>query len=292
MRRYHPPSASLSLGTARSAENTFRRRLQRCLLVWAGVSSLIASAAAQELSFEQIKQTEMAALDRGIATQQQIDGLDDERTLLAHEYRNGLKHLSKVNTYNQQLRDTIQQQQEEIQLVKDQIQRIGSLERDIVPLMVDMLDALENFIALDLPFLSEERQKRVSKLRALMSDNNIANSEKYRRILEAYQIENDYGRTIEAYDRKLASESEDDTLGQTVIFLKIGRLAYFYQTVDGEQTFRWSSRRQDWELLDSGDNRAVQTAIAMAKERIPSNLLLIPLEIPASEADVSARGTF
>jgi len=258
------------------------------LFVSCVVLALSVGTLAQEVSLDQIKQMELAALKQGVATQESINSLDDERTALANDYRNTLKHLSKVNTYNQQLRDTIQQQDEEAQLLQDQIERIGSLEQNIVPLMVDMLDALENFIALDVPFLLEDRQNRVKVLRRLLSDNNLANSEKYRRILEAYQIENDYGRTIEAYDRKLNGNDQE----KMVTYLKIGRLAYFYQTFDGEQTYRWSSISQAWELLNDSDNQSVQTAIAMAKERLPSDLLLVPIEIPHDSARVSAGEMF
>ncbi len=244
-------------------------------------------ASAQQTSLQQITQVELTALEQGVKTQEKINALDDEQTVLANQYRNTLKDLSNVQTYNRQLRDTIQQQEAEKSLVQDQIERVGSLEQDIVPLMVEMLDALENFIDLDIPFLLDERKHRVVRLRELMSDPNLANSEKYRRILEAYQIENDYGRTIEAYDRKL----NNDTSAATVTYIKIGRIAYFYQTQDGQHTFRWSSISNTWEKLDSSENKAVRTAIAMAKERIPSDLLLVPIEVtPALDSRQTVGG--
>ena len=244
-------------------------------------------ASAQQTSLQQITQVELTALEQGVKTQEKINALDDEQTVLANQYRNTLKDLSNVQTYNRQLRDTIQQQEAEKSLVQDQIERVGSLEQDIVPLMVEMLDALENFIDLDIPFLLDERKHRVVRLRELMGDPNLANSEKYRRILEAYQIENDYGRTIEAYDRKL----NNDTSAATVTYIKIGRIAYFYQTQDGQHTFRWSSISNTWEKLDSSENKAVRTAIAMAKERIPSDLLLVPIEVtPALDSRQTVGG--
>lgn len=243
------------------------------------------TAMGQNTTLEQIKTIELNALEQGVNTQEKIAALDDERLILANEYRNTLKNLTNVNTYNEQLDRTIARQEQEMELVNEQIQRIGSLEQDIVPLMLEMVDALETFIALDVPFLQSERQKRVNNIRQLMNDPQLSNSEKYRRILEAYQIENDYGRTIEAYDGKL----NDDDNEPIVTFIKIGRVAYFYQTLDGEQTFRWSNALKDWQRLDSKDNAAVQTAIAMAKERIPSNLLVVPVELPLN-LNLSMRG--
>ena len=266
-----------------------RRGLIHCLLLLGllGANNLQAqNSRSQDARLQDIQAAEIAALERGAAAQETINNLDDERILLKNTYRNTLKEISNIKTYNQQLRDTVARQEEEKQLLLSQIERIGSLEQDIVPLMVDMLDALENFINLDVPFLLSERKARVGNLRNLLSDPDLANSEKYRRILEAYQIENDYGRTIEAYDSKLNGDPDS----ATVTYIKIGRLAYFYQTQNGEQTFRWSETQQTWQELADSDNKAIHTAIAMAKERIPSDLLLIPLEIPANFNTVAPRG--
>jgi len=144
--------------------------------VYAGFFLLSVMASAQQTTLNDLTDLELNALAQGAATQETINASDDEQTVLASEYRNTLNTLSNIQTYNQQLRDTIQQQQEEAALLRDQIERIGSLEQDIVPLMVEMLNALENFIELDLPFLLEDRRNRVKRLRALMSDPNLANS--------------------------------------------------------------------------------------------------------------------
>lgn len=253
-----------------------------CALVPPLMSQTTLAQETNSTTLEQIKQIELEKIEQGARTQTQIESLDEKRLNLASTYRVTLKQTSNLKKYNQQLRNTIVSQQDEMQLLQQQIGRISHLERDIVPLMTDMLDALSDFIALDTPFLYQERITRVKNLNLLFNNGNISNSEKYRRILEAYQIENDYGRTIEAYDGPLINPSNANSAQQTVTFLKVGRLAYLYQTMDKKQVFHWSTKNKAWEKLDSRYNAQVDEGIKMAREQIPSNLMFIPVEAPKS----------
>ena len=137
-----------------------------------------------------------------------IDQLDDETSRLEGQYRVTIDQLENLRKYNAQLRELIQAQETEMISVKEQIERITGIERDIVPLMFDMLVTLEEFVELDVPFLIRERRDRVRVLTDLMGRASATNAEKYRRILEAYQIENDYGRTIEAYEGNIMVNEE------------------------------------------------------------------------------------
>ncbi len=241
-----------------------------CLCLFAALSQ------AQNTTLEKIKNIEIEKIDEGARTQREIDRVDDERLQMANEYQSALTQISTLEKYNESLRQTIISQQNEKQALRDQFGQIANLERNIVPMMADMLDALENFIALDLPFLLAERTSRVENLRTLLTNGNISNSEKYRRILEAYQIENDYGRTIETYDATLDG-SED---GQLVSFLKVGRVAYLYQTIDASESYRWSAVNQQWQMLDPSFDEDIRLGIRMANEQVPSNLLFVPVAVP------------
>ena len=247
-------------------------------LILIGISS-VSLYAQPSTTLEQIKQIELANLAAGAKAQQQTEQLDDERLQLADEYRRTLKQNANLKRYNEQQRLNTLSQEKQVQSLQKQINSISHLERDIVPLMLDMLDALENFIALDLPFLLTERTDRIRKLRELMNEGNVSNSEKYRRILEAYQIENDYGRTIEVYDEELTRNNSG--VSQKVIFLKIGRIAYLYQTTDKQASYRWSAKKNQWRRLDNSYNAQITEAIKMAKEQIPSNLVSVPVIAPA-----------
>jgi len=246
-------------------------------LGWIWLAGTAVSVHAQTADFEQLKALELETLAAGAAAQQQIAQLDDQRASLANQYRNTLRQSADLDLYNQQLRDLIADQQEEAESLRRQIDNIGRLEQDMVPLMHDMLDTLQRFIALDLPFLRDEREQRLQKLRALMRNASVSNAEKFRRVLEAYQIENDYGRTIEAYDGTLHAGTPEQ---QAVTFLKVGRIALLYQTPDGAQSFRWNNDNGVWESLPARYNRQVGNGIKMAREQMTSDLLLMPVKAP------------
>ena len=234
----------------------------------------IATVAPAVAQLDQAKSTELKIAQEGATAQKTIDKLDNERDALLADYRVTLEQLGNLIEYNEQLRNLIKSQEVEMVSLKEQIERITGIERDIVPLMNNMLGALDQFVQLDVPFLINERTERVEKLKALMGDANATNAEKYRRILEAYQIENDYGRTIESYTGKLGTGEE----AKTVTYLKIGRVSFVYQSVDGSEAFVWDQDQKTWVELAGSYDTPVTIAIRMAKEQIPPDLIYVPVK--------------
>lgn len=235
----------------------------------------IGAATAQEATLDQVQQAQENWLDAGAAAQQRIDSLDDERTRLAREYRVTLNQVSRLERFNESQQKIIASQEQAMQSLREQITSVASLERNIVPLMEDMVEALDKFIRLDAPFLLEERLARVNKLRVLLVEADMSNAEKYRRIMEAYQIENDYGRTIESYQNYLDPDQPETS--PLVNFLKIGRVSFLYQTLDEKASYFWSPEERQWIPLEDGYNAPVTRGIKMANEQIPSNLLSVPV---------------
>jgi hypothetical protein len=156
-----------------------------------------------------------------------------------------------------------------------QLKEVETTSREVLPLMRRMLDTLEQFVALDLPFLPEERKKRVATLLEMMDKANVTISEKFRRIVEAYQIEMEYGRTLEAYEGKLG-EGED---ARTVQFLRVGRVALMYQTLDQKETGYWNAEKKDW-VPDDSYRSAFAKNLAVAKKLGAPDLLVVPVPAP------------
>jgi len=248
----------------------FRIRLSSLsgvLLVTASVA-IVAQAPAQTLA--EAVGTQTSANKEGQASQARIDTLSDKTDSLASEYRSTLKQIDSLKVYNTQLRELIASQEAEMASLQSQIDNVEIVERGIPPLMGQMIDALDAFVGLDVPFLQEERSKRVKGLRELMLRADVTNAEKYRRIVEAYQIENDYGRTIEHYRGTL-----DD--GKTVDFLRVGRIALVYQSLDAEATGAWNQEARSWELLDSSHRAAIKEGIRIARKQTAPDMINLPL---------------
>ncbi len=211
-------------------------------------------------------------------SQARIDGLSDKTRQMLDEYRLLTREIETLSTYNGQLKNLLLSQHNEQQSLLRQLQEIEVTQREIVPLMLNMLDSLEAFISLDTPFLAKERTQRLKRLREMMGRADVTRSEKFRRILEGFQIENEYGRTIEAYRADLGLEDRNFT----VDFLRLGRLALYYQTLDGKTTGIWDSKTKSWQSLPDRYNRTVSNGLRIARKQIAPDLLKLP--VPAPEA--------
>jgi len=213
------------------------------------------------------------------ASQERIDQLDDETQKLLTDYRRALADKESYETYAVQLEGQLESQQEEMSTIQQQLDEVETTSRSVAPLVQKMLDTLERFVALDLPFLPEERTNRITTLKDMLTRADVTVSEKYRRILEAYQVEMDYGRTIEAYEGKLGRE----TNARTVQFLRVGRVALLYQTLDGEETGYWNATTKNWDV-DNHYRHAFKQGIAVAKKTSAPEMLLIPVAAPRGAA--------
>lgn len=216
---------------------------------------------------------EQVATDRaGAASQTRVNKLDDETQRLLNDFRATVREAESLRRYNEQLELQIKSQKEEVVSIQLQIEEIERTNREIYPLMQKMIETLDQFVALDLPFLPAERATRIATLKEIMTRADVSTAEKYRRILEAYSVEMEYGRTLEAYQGKLG-EGED---AKTVDFLRVGRIALLYQTLDGDETGYWDNAQKAWEE-DGSYDEAVTHGLKVARKQVAPDLLIVPI---------------
>lgn len=231
-------------------------------------SALIAGALDNAIDTQE--QTDAAAQ----RSQQQIDELDDETRDLLIEYRQVLQEVQSLQSYNDQVEKLVDSQAQELISIEQQLENIETTQRDITPLMLRMIEVLNQFVELDIPFLPDERTQRLAELDNLMERSDINISEKYRRILEAYQVETEYGRTIEAYQ----GEIETDGAARTVDFLRIGRVNLYYLTLDERDAGVWDQATQAWHTLPRSENKAIAQGLKVARKQLPPDLLILPVK--------------
>jgi DNA-binding Lrp family transcriptional regulator len=231
---------------------------------WAQEDLLGAALAAQA-------ETDQAA----VASQERIDEIHDETQALVTRYRQALADTDSMKRYNEQLAVQVASQSKTVADMRTQLAEIENTHREVLPLMEKMVTILEQFVALDVPFLVEERTKRVTGLKDLMARADVTNSEKYRRILEAYQIELDYGRTLEAYEGTLG----EGAAKKTVQFVRLGRVTLLYQTLDGKETGYWDAPGKAW-VKDDSYAHDVKEALRVAKKQGAPDLLMLPIPAP------------
>ena len=209
------------------------------------------------------------------ASQARIDKLDDETQKLLSEYRKAVADAESYTTYSKQLEAQVASQNEEMAAINEQLLEVETTSREVSPLMQRMLDTLEQFVALDVPFLAKERNDRVEMLKAMMDRADVTISEKYRRIVEAYQVEMDYGRTIEAYEGTLGEGAD----ARTVEFLRVGRIALLYQTLDRRETGYWDADKKSW-VVDNDYRDAFEIGVGVARKARAPEMLTVPVQAP------------
>lgn len=214
------------------------------------------------------------------ASQERVNELDDETQRLLVRYRTAMGEKESIERYSDQLRLQIQSQEEDIASIERQLSEVETTAREVLPLTQKMLDTLAEFVELDMPILIEERRKRIAGLRKIMNRADVSLSEKYRRVVEAYQIEMEYGRTLEAYDGRIG-EGDD---ARTILFLRIGRVVLMYQTLDGNETGYWDANSRSW-VVDNDYRNAFKRGLGVARKQTAPDVIVAP--IPAAEESES-----
>jgi hypothetical protein len=207
-------------------------------------------------------------------SQDKIDKIDDDTADLQNRYRAVQQRIESMKLYNVQVGELVGAQRKQLGELGTKIDSATNVGREITPLLLRMLDVLDQFVQLDIPFLIEERTDRVKKLREMMQAPDVTEAEKYRRILEAYQIENDYGKTIEAYTGEFKFGEGD---ARTVNFLRVGRISLVYQTLDGEKAGAWDPQQKKWVDLSSDYLGDLTRGIRIAKKQAPPALISLPV---------------
>jgi hypothetical protein len=205
--------------------------------------------------------------------QDTINNLDSQIIFLTGEIQYLSQQLDLTNIYNRQLQELIDSQNSEIKSINEQMEALDETNRGILPKLEEMVNILAEVIEKDTPFLIEERSQRVNEIKDLLTQSNISTSEKFRRVFEAYQIENEYGRTVEAYRDEIIVDGQN----YNVEIFRLGRVGLYGRTADGDYTAMYSRSQNKWIKVKGIDDNLV-IALKIARKEIPPSLIKLPLE--------------
>ncbi len=141
------------------------------------------------------------------ASQEKINEVVDRTRTLEDQYRAINKEIDGLRVYNRLMTAQTNGQQATLEDISLSMDQVDVINRQIFPLMVKMIGGLEEMIKLDMPFLMAERTRRVETLKEIMERSDVSVAEKFRKVMEAYQIENDYGSSSEWYKEELEIDS-------------------------------------------------------------------------------------
>jgi hypothetical protein len=230
-------------------------------------------------SVDEIVTAERRRLNLAQQQQGQIDGIVEETRDAFDEYQRVLKEIYTLEVYNNVQQRLVDDQNADLAQLRESIDQVSVIERQILPLMTRMISGLEQFILLDSPFLREERLDRIEFLNALVDRSDVSVAEKFRNVMEAWQIENDYGTFNDSYSGTV----EIDGVQRQVDFLKIGRLALLFLTPDRQMAGRWNQAAGRWEYPLPDDLRDSVLAGLEMLEAGPASAALFTIPIAPPE---------
>jgi hypothetical protein len=222
---------------------------------------------------EEAIEIEASSANAAANRQSYIDNIDSEIITLIADIQFLSQQLDLTNIYNRQMQELINSQNNEITSINEQMVELDNTNRGILPKLEEMVLTLESIIQNDIPFLLDERFARIQDLKNILLQSNISTSEKFRRVFEAYQIENEYGRTIESY----RDEIDVDGIKYNVEIFRLGRVGLYARTSDGRYNAMFSKKQNQWIKQRGIDNELV-IALKIARKELPPSLLKLPVE--------------
>ena len=238
-----------------------------------GAIALTASNFAAADALSNLQKAEAKTFKASVKSQNKINSIYEQTVDLLGEYRNTVDEGDVLRGFNDHVQRMVDHQQTVIASLQNQIDGVDKVKQGVVPLMYKMIETLEKFIALDIPVSIERRKERVENLRTIMGDSNVTTSEQFRLVLEAYEIEANYGTTFEAYQGEL-------DLGDRIItadFVNMGRIALVAQSLDMKNSWVWNNDSRSWEALGDEYLKPIKEAVAMARKQLPMDLTKLPV---------------
>ncbi|MCJ8304058.1 DUF3450 domain-containing protein [Shewanella sp.] len=211
-------------------------------------------------------------------SQKKVDKYFDQAQDMVFEYGSVADERESLKSYNDYVALLVADQEASMKLIQEDINGVDTLRQGVVPLMFKMVDALEQFIALDLPFNQETRVERVNNLKLLLNSAEVTLAEKFRLILDAYSIEREYGSFVAVKTGQLELNGKD----VLVDFFNLGRVALYAQSLDQKSAWMFNDETKAWDELDESYLRELTKGIRIARKQGAPDLFSLP--IPAAEA--------
>ena len=211
----------------------------------------------------------------GKASQQRVEKAADAAVAARLELQNAQLQLRDLEAYNSYMQSLVADQQNELGKLSQQLKAVQETRQGLIPLMLQMQADLEQLVQNDMPLRKEDRLARVEQLKATLARADVSEAEKFRQLLQAYQIEAEYGSRLDSYSAELAL----DGAPRRVDVLAVGRVSLLAMTADRSQAWRWSAQSKQWQALDSQWLSPIAEALEMAADKKVPQLLNVPLSV-------------
>lgn len=206
-------------------------------------------------------------------TQDKEDRWARERMELEARYKAARARVAQLEKQREILERKDRALGDRVNELERRIDESNRLEEGLQAAMEVTLARLEAFVDADLPFLPEERAARIRSLKETLALPDVLPAEKLRRLLEALQVECEYGDTVETYQQEILVDGEPIVAD----VFRLGRLSIFWQTPDGRRAGEYDRAADRWVELPTGHRRNIGAAVEMASKRKPVELIKLPV---------------
>ncbi len=253
-----------------------RQRYRPSLPLVVLIGLFAAGTASGQALVEELVSIEERRLEAARESQERIEAIVDVTSRRFEDWQATLKEVENLVAWNRLVNRQVEVQEQELRDLRTSISQVTLIERQILPLMTRMIDSLEAFIAMDIPFYQQRRRARVVELRELLTRADVTAAEQFRRVLEAWQTENDYGRYMDAYTGTLSLNG----VAREVDFLKVGRIAFMYLTPDGSQAGVWDQNRREWIEISRDYHDEIRQGFEAYAGDVSKAIFMIPISPP------------
>jgi len=236
--------------------------------------TLIMTVQATSAALNQSESIEKSILNHAQQSQKTISTSADNNLELLNEIKSLKENIDQLTVYQQHLQRLLTSQQNELSSLDIQLNELTETKQSIVPLMYKMLDALTQYVDDDFPLRKTARKARVNSLKTLMVRADIADAEKYRRIMEAYQIELDYVNKLSVYLGPITVDNEK----KQVEILHLGHLSLIARSLNKQHYWVWNNQQQQWTSWEK-ETQQLDHAYLVANKLASPALLFLPLSI-------------
>ncbi|MCG9648294.1 DUF3450 domain-containing protein [Vibrio brasiliensis] len=245
------------------------------------LSLVIASTSSMAVGLDAAQFIQSKTNAASASSQKRIDASAEKTLTLKAEIEQLQEEVNNLQVYRQHLTSLVNSQQQEVISLERQIDEIKSTRQGIVPLMYQMIDGLKQITAEDVPIKLEQRNQRIAKLEKMMVRADVSDAEKYRRILEAYQIELDYGTKLGLYQGQLTIDGES----RQADVLYLGRLSLVARSLNGNSFWAWDQNAKQWSELDPSMKSELDKAFSMAAKQVAPSLITLPVSLQVAEVN-------
>ena len=244
----------------------------------ASVVAVAGGVFAQSVTVDQVLQADQRRLNLAQESQERINQVVEGTRSLTDQYRAINKEIDGLKVYNRLMTAQTNGQTATLEDISISMDQVDIINRQIFPLMERMIDGIGQSVALDIPFLMDERTERIEALKETMERSDVSVAEKFRKVMEAYQIEMDYGSSNDYYTQSLE-------IGGSVReynMLRIGRVGLYFQSDDTSVTGWYNAELGAFEELGNEHRNEVRKGIRVARQLIAPELILLPVPAPES----------